>query len=71
MSVNRTEVQLEAWYALFDDERYRLEDPDGHHATLLHTAQALLRDGAIEWDDWLSLKELANNLFAKNGGLKY
>jgi hypothetical protein len=52
--------ELEAWYAQYDDISYRRESPDAYHHELLRTAEALRDDGAIDWDDWLALKALAD-----------
>ncbi|MBA6118117.1 hypothetical protein JET76_21125 [Pseudomonas putida] len=60
MSIERSIPELEAWYAQYDDDSYRLESPDAYYEGLVHTAEALLNDGAIEWDDWVALKALAD-----------
>lgn len=60
MPVDRTTPELTAWYAVLDDQSYRLESPDAYHQTLVTLAQALLDDGAIEWDDWLALTAMAD-----------
>ena len=68
MSIERSIPELEAWYAQYDDASYRRESPDAYHHELLRTAEALRDDGAIDWDDWLRLKELADQ--AHLGALK-
>ena len=60
MSVDRNTPELKAWYAVLDDQSYRLESPDAYHQALVSLAQALLDDGAIEWDNWLALKAMAD-----------
>ncbi|MCW2271327.1 hypothetical protein D3C77_00400 [compost metagenome] len=62
MSIERTIPELEAWYAQYDDESYRRESPDFYHKALIRTAEALRDDGAIDWDDWLALKGLADEV---------
>ncbi|MEJ5865816.1 hypothetical protein [Pseudomonas farsensis] len=61
MSIERSIPELAAWYAQYDDESYRREAPDAYHHELVRTAEALRDDGAIEWDDWLALKALADD----------
>lgn len=60
MSIERSIPELEAWYAQYDDDSYRRESPDAYHHELLRTAEELRDDGAIDWDDWLALKALAD-----------
>jgi len=60
MSIERSIPELEAWYAQYDDDSYRRESPDAYHHELVRTAEALRDDGAIDWDDWLALKALAD-----------
>ncbi|BDM22411.1 MULTISPECIES: hypothetical protein [unclassified Pseudomonas] len=60
MSIERSIPELEAWYAQYDDISYRRESPDAYHHELVRTAEALRDDGAIDWDDWLALKALAD-----------
>lgn len=60
MSIERSIPELEAWYAQYDDTSYRTESPDVYHHALVRTAEALRDDGAIDWDDWLALKALAD-----------
>lgn len=61
MSIERSIAHLEAWYAQYDDVSYRRESPDAYHHELIRTAEALRDDGAIDWDDWLALKALADD----------
>jgi hypothetical protein len=60
MSIDRSIPELEAWYAQYDDVSYRRESPDAYHHELVRTAKALRDDGAIDWDDWLQLKAMAD-----------
>jgi hypothetical protein len=60
MSIDRSIPELEAWYAQYDDVSYRRESPDAYHHELVRTAEALRDDGAIDWDDWLHLKAMAD-----------
>ncbi|MNE64916.1 hypothetical protein D3C76_462170 [compost metagenome] len=60
MSIERSIAQLEGWYAQYDDISYRRESPDAYYHALVRTAEALRDDGAIDWDDWLALKALAD-----------
>ncbi|WP_341782865.1 hypothetical protein [Pseudomonas putida] len=60
MSIERNIPELEAWYTQYDDISYRRASPDAYHHELLRTAEALRDDGAIDWDDWLALKALAD-----------
>lgn len=60
MSIERSTPELEAWYAQYDDHSYRDASPDAYHQALIRTAEALRNDGAIDWDDWLALKGLAD-----------
>ncbi len=48
MSIERSIPELEAWYAQYDDARYRRESPDAYHHELIRTAEALRDDGAID-----------------------
>jgi len=68
MSIERSIPELEAWYAQYDDDSYRRESPDAYHHELVRTAEALRDDGAIDWDDWLALKALADE--AHQGALQ-
>ena len=60
MSIDRSIPELEAWYAQYDDVSYRRESPDAYHHELVRTAEVLRDDGAIDWDDWLQLKAMAD-----------
>ena len=60
MSIERSIPELEAWYAQYDDVSYQRESPDAYHHELVRTAEALRDDGAIDWDDWLQLKAMAD-----------
>ena len=60
MSIDRSIPELEAWYAQYDDVSYRRESPDAYHHELVRTAEALRDEGAIDWDDWLQLKAMAD-----------
>lgn len=51
MSIERSIPELEAWYAQYEDISNRRE-----------TAEALRDDGAIDWDDWLARKALADQV---------
>ncbi|HDS1818740.1 TPA: hypothetical protein QEM96_003414 [Pseudomonas putida] len=60
MSIERSIPELEAWYAQYDDVSYQRESPDAYHHELVRTAEALRDEGAIDWDDWLQLKAMAD-----------
>lgn len=60
MSIERSITELDAWYAQYDDDSYRHESPDAYHQALVQIAEQLRDKGAIDWDDWLRLKELAD-----------
>ncbi len=61
MNIERSIPELEAWYAQYDDESYRRESPDAYSNGLRHTADALLKDGAIDLDDWQKLTDLVDD----------
>lgn len=54
----RKTPELDAWQGLLEDRDYR--SPDAWHQALLSAAEELLRNGVIDWDDWLKLKDQAN-----------
>ncbi|MDQ3204800.1 MAG: hypothetical protein M3Q94_21905 [Pseudomonadota bacterium] len=47
------------WQRLFDDEAYRQQSPDAHYAELLRVADDLLGQGAIDLEQWQTLKTKA------------
>lgn len=61
MSIERSILELAAWYAQYDDKSYQNESPDAYHHELIRTAEALRDNGVIDWDDWLALKALADD----------
>ncbi|SDZ59403.1 hypothetical protein SAMN03159453_04873 [Pseudomonas sp. NFIX28] len=56
----RKTPELDAWRGLLEDRDYRSGSPDAWHQALLSAAEELLRNGVIDWDDWLKLKDQAN-----------
>lgn len=57
--------ELQAWHDMLVDDGYRLDSPDAWHASLLQGAEALLSSGVVDWDEYMALKELANNGHAR------
>lgn len=50
---------LDTWQRLFDNEAYRQQSPDAHYCELLRIADDLLGQGAIDLEQWQTLKEKA------------
>ncbi|MHC8306195.1 hypothetical protein [Pseudomonas sp. PB3P13] len=47
---------LASWQRLFDDKAYWQQSPDAHYAELLRVANDLLGQGAIDLEQWQTLK---------------
>jgi hypothetical protein len=51
---------LASWQTLFEDKAYWQQSPDAHHAELLRVADDLLGQGAIDLEQWQTLKDQAD-----------
>lgn len=56
MSEDLTLPDLDAWQRLFEDQAYWQQSPDAHYAELLRLADDLLGQGAINLDQWQTLR---------------
>lgn len=50
---------LATWQRLFDDAAYWQQSPDAHYTELLRVADDLLGQGAIDLEQWQTLKAKA------------
>jgi hypothetical protein len=59
MSDDLKAPDLAAWQRLFDDQAYWQQSPDAHYAELVRVADDLLGQGAINLEQWQTLKDKA------------
>lgn len=59
MSDDLTAPNLDTWQRLFDDTAYWQQSPDAHYTDLLRVADDLLGLGAIDLEQWQTLKAKA------------
>lgn len=60
MSDDLKPPDLGTWQRLFDDKAYWQQSPDAHYAELLRVADDLLGQGAIDLEQWQTLKAKAD-----------
>ena len=59
MSDDLKPPDLASWQRLFEDKAYWQQSPDAHYAELVRVADDLLGQGAIDLEQWQSLKDKA------------